>query len=59
VAGKLVSDEVGPQAEKTLANLAAILASAGSSLDRVLKVNIYMPDQGDYAAMNEVYMKVS
>lgn len=49
---------MGPQTEKTLANLAAMLSSAGSSLDRVLKVNIYMPEQADYAAMNEVYKRV-
>ncbi|KAG4430328.1 hypothetical protein IFR05_014181, partial [Cadophora sp. M221] len=55
VEGKLVSEDVGPQTEKTLENIKNILQSAGSSLERVLKVNIYMPEQADYAGMNEVY----
>ncbi len=59
VSGKLVSPDVGPQTEKTLSNLAAILEVAGSSLGRALKVNIYVSDQVDYAGMNEVYMRVS
>lgn len=58
VEGKLVSEDVGPQTEKTLENIKNILQSSGSSLERILKVNIYMPDQADYAGMNEVYKKV-
>lgn len=58
VEGKLVSEDVGPQTEKTLENIKNILQSAGSSLERVLKVNIYMPEQADYAGMNEVYKRV-
>lgn len=50
---------MGPQTEKTLENIKNILEAAGSGLDRVLKVNIYMPEQADYAGMNEVYKKVS
>ncbi|RDW66536.1 hypothetical protein BP5796_07721 [Coleophoma crateriformis] len=56
--GKLVSDKVGPQTEKCLQNIAAILKSAGSGLDRILKITIYVPEQADYAAMNEVYAKI-
>lgn len=31
------------------------LARAGSSMDRVLEVNVYLHDLNDYAAMNEAY----
>ncbi|KAH7417296.1 endoribonuclease L-PSP [Cadophora sp. MPI-SDFR-AT-0126] len=58
VEGKLISEEVGPQTEKTLENIKNILTSAGSGLERVLKVNIYMPEQADYPAMNEVYKRI-
>ena len=58
VTGKLVSDDIGEQTKKTIENLEAILESAGSSLSRVLKVNIYLPDQANYAGMNEVYARV-
>jgi 2-iminobutanoate/2-iminopropanoate deaminase len=33
----------------------AILEAAGSSLDRVVKCNVYLKDINDFAAMNEVY----
>lgn len=39
-------------------NLTAVLAAAGSSWDKVVKVNVYLKDMGDFAAMNEVYEKV-
>ena len=31
------------------------LASAGSSMEKVLKVNVYLNDLKDYDAMNKVY----
>lgn len=31
------------------------LESVGSSMDKVLKCNVYLSDMKDYAAMNEVY----
>lgn len=58
VTGKLVSNEVGAQAEQMFANLSAILEAAGSSLDRVLTANIYLTDSANYAALNEVYTRV-
>ncbi len=33
----------------------AILEAAGSSLDDVVKCNVYLRDIKDFAAMNEVY----
>ncbi|KAF1355575.1 L-PSP endoribonuclease family protein [Delphinella strobiligena] len=58
VTGKLVSNEVGAQAEQMFANLSAILEAAGSSLDRVLTANIYLTDSANYAALNEVYTRL-
>ena len=31
------------------------LKKAGSSMEKVVKVNVYLADLNDYAAMNEVY----
>jgi enamine deaminase RidA (YjgF/YER057c/UK114 family) len=39
-----------------LDELQARLKEAGSSMERVLKVNVYLSDLKDYAAMNEVYL---
>jgi enamine deaminase RidA (YjgF/YER057c/UK114 family) len=38
-----------------LKELEAELKKAGSSMDRVLKVNVYLADLNDYKGMNEVF----
>ena len=38
-------------------NLKAILQAAGSSLEQVVKCNVYLRDINDFAAMNEVYAR--
>jgi 2-iminobutanoate/2-iminopropanoate deaminase len=56
--GNMVSGGVGPETRLTLDNLAAVLDQAGATLDDVTMANIYMSDlDGDYAAMNEVYVE--
>jgi len=32
-----------------------VLQAAGTSIDNVVKVNVFLSDMGDFAAMNEVY----
>ena len=41
--------------EIVLKELEAELKRAGSSMDKVLKVNVYLNDIADYKGMNEVY----
>jgi 2-iminobutanoate/2-iminopropanoate deaminase len=55
--GSFVSDEIGEQTEQVLKNLGAVLESAGSGLDRVVKTTVFLADMEDFAAMNEVYSK--
>ncbi|MBC7814091.1 MAG: RidA family protein [Burkholderiales bacterium] len=43
------------QTRQVFENLKGILEAAGSSLDNVVKVNVYLQDMNDFAAMNEVY----
>ena len=43
------------QTRQTFANIKAILEAAGSSLGQVVKMNVYLTDINDFAAMNEVY----
>jgi len=47
--------DVRSETQRTLENLRAILQAAGSSLDHVMKCNVYLRDINDFAAMNEVY----
>jgi 2-iminobutanoate/2-iminopropanoate deaminase len=56
--GELVSDDVAGQAERALRNLAAILDAAGSGLDRLVKVTVFLADIGDWPAVNEVYGRI-
>ena len=46
---------VEEEAGLALENLRIILAEAGSSLDRVLTVTVYLLDIAEYARFNEVY----
>lgn len=39
-------------------NLGAVLKAAGSSWEKVVKVNVYLKNMDDFAAMNAVYEKV-
>lgn len=55
--GKLVEGPVEAQAERVLANLAAVLEAAGSSLARVVKTTVYLADLADFPRMNEVYTR--
>jgi 2-iminobutanoate/2-iminopropanoate deaminase len=55
--GELASDIRG-QAEHALRNLEAILIAAGSGLDRLVKVTVYLADIGDWPAVNEVYAAI-
>jgi 2-iminobutanoate/2-iminopropanoate deaminase len=53
--GKLELGDVRSETKRTFENLRAVLQAAGSSLDDVMKCNVYLRDINDFAAMNEVY----
>jgi len=47
--------EIKAHTEIVLKELEKELKAAGSSMEKVLKVNVYLNDIADYKAMNEVY----
>jgi 2-iminobutanoate/2-iminopropanoate deaminase len=53
--GKLELGDVRSETKRTFENIRAILQAAGSSLDDVMKCNVYLRDINDFAAMNSVY----
>jgi 2-iminobutanoate/2-iminopropanoate deaminase len=55
--GRLVEGGIGAQAERCFQNLFAVLAAAGLAPGDVVKVNVYLVDMSDFAAMNEVYAR--
>ena len=52
---ELVDGGIQEQTRQAIDNVATILAAAGSSLDRVAKVSIFLTDFAWLRAMNEVY----
>lgn len=54
--GQIVGEgDVAAQTEQAIANLTAILAAAGATLDNVVKTSVFLKDMNDFAAMNAVY----
>ncbi len=53
--GKLELADARSETKRVFENMRAILEAAGSSLDHVVKCNVYLRDINDFAAMNEVY----
>lgn len=53
--GTLISGSVSDQTRRVLDNLQAVLESAGSSLNKVVKTTVYLADMGDFEEVNKVY----
>jgi 2-iminobutanoate/2-iminopropanoate deaminase len=53
--GVMVSGDIAAETHQVMRNLAAVLAAAGSSLDRAVKTTVYLVDLEDFPAMNAVY----
>ena len=52
---KVVAGPIGNQVKQCLDNLKTVLDAAGSSMEKVLKCNVYLNDLKDYKAMNEAF----
>lgn len=52
---QMVEGDIRTQTRRVFENLKAVLAAAGTSLDQVVRVTVYLADMNDFAAMNEVY----
>jgi 2-iminobutanoate/2-iminopropanoate deaminase len=55
--GEFAGDDVASQADQALRNLSAILDAAGSGMDRLVKVTVFLVDIADWPAVNEVYTR--
>jgi 2-iminobutanoate/2-iminopropanoate deaminase len=53
--GQIEGDTIEEQVARVLANLAAVLEAAGSSLDHVLKATLYLSDMSLFARANAAY----
>ena len=53
--GEVVPGSIREQTQRICENLKAVLAAAGSSLEKVVKTTCFLADMADFAAFNEVY----
>ena len=55
--GRLVNEDIAEQARQALDNTAAILHSAGSSLEQVVSASLYLTEFDQLARVNQVYAR--
>lgn len=53
--GEVVPGSIREQTQRICENLKAVLAAAGSSLEKVVKTTCFLADMADFAAFNKVY----
>ena len=55
--GEMVGSDAATQADRALRNIEAILQAAGSGLDQVVRVTLYLTSMDDFGGVNEVYAR--
>lgn len=52
-----VPEGIAAQCEQSCKNVAAILETAGTGMEKVFKTTCFLQDMGDFAAFNQVYAR--
>lgn len=52
--GSLISDDFADQVGQVFNNLSAVAKASGGTLQDIVKLNVYLVDLGDFAALNTV-----
>jgi 2-iminobutanoate/2-iminopropanoate deaminase len=55
--GKLVGATIQEQVAQSLRNISAILAAAGTSLDKAVSATVILAEEDDFAGMNEEWLR--
>jgi 2-iminobutanoate/2-iminopropanoate deaminase len=55
--GLIIMDDIEKATELILENMKRLLESVGSSMDKVVKVTIFMKDMADFQKLNAVYAR--
>jgi 2-iminobutanoate/2-iminopropanoate deaminase len=55
--GKIKGDTIQEQTRQCLANIAAILEAAGSSMEKIASATVILLEEEDFAGMNEEWLK--
>jgi reactive intermediate/imine deaminase len=51
---ELVAGDIGAQAHRVFMNLRAVCEASGSGLEGIVKLNVYLTDLGNFAAVNQI-----
>ncbi len=51
---ELVAGDIKAQAHRVFMNLRAVCEAAGSGLEGIVKLNVYLTDLGNFAAVNQI-----
>lgn len=57
VTGELVTGSITDQTKQSLSNVKGVIEAAGSSMDNVVKVTVFLKDMNDFSEMNAEYAK--
>jgi 2-iminobutanoate/2-iminopropanoate deaminase len=55
--GTIVGETIQEQTAQALRNISAILAAAGTSLDKAVSATVILADEDDFAGMNEEWLR--
>jgi 2-iminobutanoate/2-iminopropanoate deaminase len=55
--GQIVGTTIQEQTRQCLTNIAAILDTAGSSLDQIVSVTVVLAEEDDFPGMNEEWLR--
>ncbi|KAK0618298.1 YjgF/Yer057p/UK114 family [Bombardia bombarda] len=55
--GNLIGGTIQEKTAACIKNLQAVLEEAGSSIEKAVKVNVFLTDMANFAGMNEEYAK--
>jgi reactive intermediate/imine deaminase len=54
---ELVNGDIGAQTRRVFMNLQAVCEAAGSNLDGIVKLNVYLTDLGNFATVNQIMVE--
>ena len=52
---EFVGGDITAQTNRVFENIKGLLEASGSSMDKVVKCNVYLKDINDFSTMNEIY----
>jgi 2-iminobutanoate/2-iminopropanoate deaminase len=55
--GELAGQDLASQAEQALKNLSMVLKAGGTDLDKVVSVDVFLTNMGDFAKFNQIYQE--